>query len=118
LQTKLNAEGKVRVYVILIRVRVTARVKPATLQSLHKTATMPIFNDVLYYLSQSLPPQRQQSLSTLLLANGAVQASLSKATHVVTNTRRFEGWQGVGQNVAVVTERWVERSMVLGKMQP
>ena len=79
---------------------------------------MPIFDDVLYFVSLSLPLQRQFDLSNLLLANGATEASVDQATHIVTNTNRFEGWRRIKDNVAVVTEAWVEKSLVLGKMQP
>ena len=79
---------------------------------------MPIFTDVLYFVSPSLPEERHLEVSELLLANGGLGSALNEATHVITNTNRFEGWQTVREGVAIVTEKWVERCMVLGKMQP
>lgn len=66
---------------------------------------MPIFDEVLYHLASSFSPQRKAELSNVLEANGASPEPLSTATHVITNSNRFEGWQSVGDDVAVVTVR-------------
>jgi hypothetical protein len=79
---------------------------------------MAVFDDVLYFVSSSLPLQCRFDISNLLLNNGAVAAPLDQATHVITSTNRFDGWQIVSKAVAVVTEKWVERSIILGKVQP
>ena len=63
-----------------------------------------IFNGVSYHLSSSLPPSRAQELDVVLINNGATPAdSLATATHVVTNSNQFEGWQNVAENTLVVT---------------
>ena len=64
---------------------------------------MGIFSGVAYTLSSSLPASDQEFLSGLLDANGAVQNSLEDATHVISDTLEFEGWQSAPENVEVVT---------------
>ena len=75
-----------------------------------RKAQMLIFDSVFYHLPASLSPQRRAELSTVLDANGGQEVELrrSKLTHVVTNTNRFEGWEGVKERetVKVVTVRF------------
>lgn len=66
---------------------------------------MSIFSRVKYHLSPSLPPELQSNLSYALEANGATKVALGKATHIITDSNQFEGWQTVQDGVAVVTVR-------------
>ncbi|TFK48096.1 hypothetical protein OE88DRAFT_1685439 [Heliocybe sulcata] len=79
---------------------------------------MHVFEDVYYFLAPSLSAQRRQELATVLDANGATPVDLDQATHVITNSNNFEGRQLVGEDAAVVSDYWVDRSMVLAKKQP
>jgi len=98
---------------------------------------MPLFEDVKYYCASTLSQERSAHLALLFNANGASAASREDATHIITNEVEFEGSQTAGKAVAVVTvslrisaplilvsksgfnqEYWVERSLVLGKIQP
>ncbi|KAF6753926.1 hypothetical protein DFP72DRAFT_1127657, partial [Ephemerocybe angulata] len=80
---------------------------------------MKLFDSITFHLSPSLRHETRDLLQHVLLANGAAAAgTLGDATHVITNSNRYEGWEGVGADVAVVTEKWVERSLLLGKLQP
>ncbi|KAF9463519.1 hypothetical protein BDZ94DRAFT_1308637 [Collybia nuda] len=86
---------------------------------------MHLFSGVHYYLSSSLSSQRQAELAHVLDNNGGAQVesiSSPALTHLVANTNRYEGWQDVAAReeageLAVVTDKWVDRSMVLGKLQ-
>ncbi|THV02405.1 hypothetical protein K435DRAFT_717243 [Dendrothele bispora CBS 962.96] len=79
---------------------------------------MLLFENVKYHLSESLSSEAVARLAHVLNTNGATRAqSLQDATHVITNSNRFEGWQNIPDTITVVTEKWVDRSMVLGKPQ-
>ncbi|KAF8625140.1 hypothetical protein AX17_006918 [Amanita inopinata Kibby_2008] len=79
---------------------------------------MAIFDNVAFYLPSSLPEERREELKYVLVNNGAKEASsLTKATHIITDTNKFEGCQSVADGVAVVTDLWVERSIILDKIQ-
>lgn len=96
---------------------------------------MHLFSNVKYHLSSSLSPDEQTILTALLDANGATKDTIQNATHIITDSLEFDGWQSVGDEVEVVTvshafrrvadsqltgaqSKWVERSTVLGKCQP
>lgn len=64
---------------------------------------MHLFSNVNYHLSSSLGLDDQNALAKLLDSNGAVQVTLQEATHIITDSLEFEGWQSVGEHVAVVT---------------
>lgn len=64
---------------------------------------MAIFDGVRYYLSPSISPDQTTLLYNLLEDHGAVQEELSDASHIVTDSDRFEGWQSIEEDVAVVT---------------
>ncbi|KAI5123689.1 hypothetical protein M0805_001717 [Coniferiporia weirii] len=76
-----------------------------------------LFSDVKYALSPSFPVHRQDELAKVLDANGAVKTSLEVATHVITSTMHFEGRELTIDDVIVVTDEWVDRSIVHGKLQ-
>ena len=61
---------------------------------------------VRYFLSSSLPLDRQDDLRQVLDSNGATPAAtLKDATHIITNSHRFEGSGEVDAGVHVVTVR-------------
>jgi len=93
-----------------------------------------LFSEVRYYLSESIPADKQEELGNDLNTNGAKRVrSLDSCTHVITNSSAFEGYKEVGENVKVVSvsqivqteyvssdlsqEAWVSRSVELGKLQ-
>ena len=95
---------------------------------------MQLLASVRYLLSSSQPLDRQDDLRQVLDSNGATPAAtLKDATHIITNSHRFEGSGEVEAGVHVVTvcvacfersgrcltclyDQW-GRSLVLGKMQ-
>ena len=95
---------------------------------------MAYFDGVRFYLSSSLSDERRAELKHVLLKYGGREAkAISGATHVITDTNKFEGCQDVGRDTDVVTVRftyftsftlleplqdlWVERSIILEKSQ-
>lgn len=92
-----------------------------------------LFTDVKYAISSSFPDNRQIELEKVLDANGANKADLRQATHVVTDSLQFEGFEKVPPDTAIVSVRklnsfwqnlpelmgvkdeWVDRSIVFGK---
>ncbi|KAI0056886.1 hypothetical protein BV25DRAFT_1813329 [Artomyces pyxidatus] len=78
---------------------------------------MPLFEDVKFYCAPSFPPERQAQIAVLLDANGATASPLDQATHIITNASEYEGYQNAKEGVAVVTDSWVDRSLILGKLQ-
>ena len=64
---------------------------------------MGIFSGVAYTLSSSLRASDQKSLSELLDANGATRGPVEDATHIISDTLEFEGWQSASENAEVVT---------------
>ncbi|KIL57285.1 hypothetical protein M378DRAFT_171882 [Amanita muscaria Koide BX008] len=79
---------------------------------------MALFKDVLFCLSTSLQEQQRDELRLALIQHGAKEASaIIAATHVITDTNKFEGCQDVGTETAVVTDKWVDRSVDLDKLQ-
>lgn len=64
---------------------------------------MGIFSGVVYILSSSLRASDQEFLSGLLDANDATRSSLEDATHVISDTLEFEGWQSAPEKAEVVT---------------
>ncbi|KAJ3755591.1 hypothetical protein EV360DRAFT_85757 [Lentinula raphanica] len=83
-----------------------------------------IFNKLVIYLPSSLSAIRSRQLTDLIETHGgtvARSADDTTITHVVTNSHRFEGWQnfqGETTSRPVCTEKWLERSVILGKLQP
>ena len=67
-------------------------------------AGMQFLASVRYFLSSSLPQDRQDDLRQVLDSNGATPTStLNDATHIITNSHRFEGSGEVDAGVHVVT---------------
>ena len=81
-----------------------------------------IFETIRYVIASSIPSSRAEQLRHVLESNGATYLNQGlrdpSLTMVVTNSNRFEGWEDVSQKqgVDVVTEKWVERSLTLGKI--
>ncbi|KAK0461234.1 uncharacterized protein EV420DRAFT_1531024 [Desarmillaria tabescens] len=79
---------------------------------------MSLFQDIKYFLPSSFPEDRAAELRLGLNQNGAVAVdSMKEATHIITDTNRFECWQDVDDTVAVVKDLWVDRSLTMGKLQ-
>lgn len=84
------------------------------------------FAAIRYIIASSLPTSRADELKHVLDTNGAVYLPNglhdSSLTTVITNSNRFEGWEVVNAQrervVEVVTDQWVERSLILGRLQP
>jgi len=72
---------------------------------------MGLFSDIKYTLSSSLRADDQKLLSANLDANGATRTSLEDATHIITDTLEFEGWQSAPKNLEVVTVSGHERPL-------
>ncbi|KAJ3576641.1 hypothetical protein NP233_g274 [Leucocoprinus birnbaumii] len=106
---------------------------------------MGLFDSTRYFLTSSIPPYRQEQLEYALSKNGATKAeSIASATHVISDSMYFEGkdiverlieeakekekgeGEGEGQGeqgepkegIVVVSDYWVDRTLVLGKIQP
>ncbi|KAH7904938.1 hypothetical protein BJ138DRAFT_847927, partial [Hygrophoropsis aurantiaca] len=81
---------------------------------------MPIFDGVYYLLSPSLTPARRTDLKSILELNGALPASAksSRLSHIVTNTPNFDGARDIKEGVKVISDKWVDRSVIMGKLQP
>ncbi|KAJ7287447.1 BRCT domain-containing protein [Mycena rebaudengoi] len=80
---------------------------------------MPLFDPVRYYLPETLSSKRSSWISQALDSNGAQQAkSIDSATHIITNSSRFAGWQDLDGTAAVISDVWVERTLLLGELQP
>ncbi|KAF8512308.1 BRCT domain-containing protein, partial [Hysterangium stoloniferum] len=78
---------------------------------------MPLFDEVRYYISESLCEDTRTQLSVILNHNGAREVSIDGATHILSNTIEIEGASGVQDCAVYVTPYWVERSMELGALQ-
>ena len=93
-----------------------------------------LFASFKYHISPSFPSTRIEELRHVLERNGASscdgEAWLKEVNLVVSNSTKFEGWEDVkernerkrleggdGEEVYVVTDKWVDRSLVLGKIQ-
>jgi mediator of DNA damage checkpoint protein 1 len=92
-----------------------------------------LFASFNYHISPSFPSPRIEELKHVLDSNGASEVAasgegwLKEVNLVVTNSMRFEGWEDVKERnesrkegeaeVYIVTDKWVDRSLVLGKTQ-
>jgi mediator of DNA damage checkpoint protein 1 len=93
------------------------------------------FASFKYHISPSFPSCRIEELKHVLDCNGASEVGngegwLKEVNLVVSNSMKFEGWEEVKERnerrkageeaveeVYVVTDKWVDRSLVLGKTQ-
>ncbi|KAI9457707.1 hypothetical protein HD554DRAFT_2042292 [Boletus coccyginus] len=78
---------------------------------------MAVFDGVCYSLSPSLPPTRRNELAAVLDLNGA--APHPPYTHLISPSASHTHINATGDPaVKLVTDRWVDRSIVMGKRQP
>ncbi|KAG2065402.1 hypothetical protein BDR04DRAFT_1145402 [Suillus decipiens] len=75
---------------------------------------MAVFDDVHYVLSSSIPAEQRKELSGLLDLNGATSAP--PHTHLIALAGSHIQHEH-GGSLHVVSEMWVQRSIVLGKLQ-
>ncbi|KAI0271257.1 hypothetical protein BC834DRAFT_966777 [Gloeopeniophorella convolvens] len=78
---------------------------------------MPIFDGIKFFCTSTLSEDRRTELALLLQHNGAKSVSLEDATHIVTLADDFEGRDNVREETALVTDYWVDRSLILGRLQ-
>ncbi|KAF7361822.1 hypothetical protein MVEN_00526500 [Mycena venus] len=78
-----------------------------------------LFRGVKHYLPETLPQERRSQLTHAIESNGGETAeTIDSATHIITNSHRFQGWQDVPEGVKIVSDTWVDRTMVLGQLLP
>ncbi|KAG9311151.1 hypothetical protein JVU11DRAFT_8217 [Chiua virens] len=78
---------------------------------------MVVFDGVHYSLSQSISPARRNELTAILDLNGAT--SYPPHTHLITLPASHAHSDATNDpNLKLVTDRWVDRSVVMGKRQP
>ncbi|KAG2338757.1 hypothetical protein BDR05DRAFT_918059 [Suillus weaverae] len=75
---------------------------------------MAVFDDVHYVLSSSIPAEQRKELSGLLDLNGATSAP--PHTHLIALAGSHTQHEHAG-SLHVVSGMWVQRSIVLGKLQ-
>lgn len=65
---------------------------------------MPMFSGIAYHLSPSIPPQTRSELQRALNGNGGQEVDRpGNATHIITDTMQFEGWENVPDSIMRVT---------------
>ncbi|KAF9219682.1 hypothetical protein BS17DRAFT_788949 [Gyrodon lividus] len=81
---------------------------------------MAVFDGVRYALSPSLPPTRRHELSSILDLNGATNAP--PHTHLValaaSHAHNNHDVHKSNPTLKIVSDRWVDRSVIMGKIQP
>lgn len=75
---------------------------------------MAVFDGVHYVISSSIPAEERKELSGLLDLNGATGAP--PHTHLIALAGSHTQHEHIG-SLHVVSEVWVQRSIVLGKRQ-
>ncbi|KAF7970484.1 hypothetical protein HWV62_23847 [Athelia sp. TMB] len=63
---------------------------------------MTLFDNATYHLAETLSSDAHARLASLLSVNGALVASVGEATHVITDSAVFEGWEGVTGHVVTL----------------
>ncbi|KAI6000797.1 BRCT domain-containing protein [Pisolithus albus] len=81
---------------------------------------MAVFDGVHYILSPSLPPSRRHELASILDLNGATSAG--PHTHLIALGGSYshhdkQPVESTNANLKVVSDKWVDRSIVMGKIQ-
>ncbi|KIK27824.1 hypothetical protein PISMIDRAFT_7822 [Pisolithus microcarpus 441] len=81
---------------------------------------MAVFDGVHYILSPSLPPSRRHELASILDLNGAT--SVGPHTHLIALGGSYshhdkQPVESANTNLKVVSDKWVDRSIVMGKIQ-
>jgi len=81
---------------------------------------MAVFDGVRYILSSSLPPSRRHELASILDLNGAT--TTGPHTHLIAlggsySHKHNQGEESANSALKVVSDKWVDRSIVMGKPQ-
>ena len=82
-----------------------------------------LFVSITYYIVPSFSLNGIEELDAVLQEYGGSRAEGGlkdrKLTTVIANSPRWEGWEEVREDsrIDVVTDKWVERSVVLGNLQ-
>ncbi|KAI0029197.1 hypothetical protein K488DRAFT_56969 [Vararia minispora EC-137] len=79
---------------------------------------MPLFENVRFFCAPSLGVDYCIALAQLLTANKGTAVPLSEATHIISSTVDFDGRQEVADGALIVSDLWVQRSLVLGRVMP
>ena len=82
----------------------------------------PLFDGVVYCISETIPDDQRAQLSQVLGENGAMAKGINdpELTHFVTPTLPLESFVEAppkDSKAHCVTPRWVERSVILGSLQ-
>ena len=94
---------------------------------------MPIFEGIKFFCTSTLSENRRLDLTSSLDRNGAKAVPLEEATHIITLSLDYEGQDRAKGGSVTVTVRflsfallrvdvrvqdyWVERSLILGRLQ-
>ncbi|KAJ7901920.1 hypothetical protein B0H14DRAFT_3723932 [Mycena olivaceomarginata] len=77
-----------------------------------------LFSGVKFYIPETLSQERSSQLTHAIESNGGERAdTIQSATHIITNSHRFQGWQDA-EDVTTVSDFWVDRTMILGQLLP
>jgi hypothetical protein len=97
---------------------------------------MSIFDGIKFFCTSTLSEKRKADLTLLLVHNGAQPVPLEEATHIITLSLDYEGQDNAKKGSFTITVRlsfetlnmhlpinhilkdyWVDRSLILGKLQ-
>jgi hypothetical protein len=62
-----------------------------------------LFKDITFYVTPSFLPQRLDTLTKYLTANGGEKSSIEEASHIIADSIRFEGRANVKKDAVVVS---------------
>ncbi|KAF8841436.1 hypothetical protein BDN67DRAFT_980341 [Paxillus ammoniavirescens] len=82
---------------------------------------MAVFDGIHYTLSPSVPPTRRHELSSILDLNGATNAPPHTHLVALAGSHSFNDKPSADQpnaTLKIVSDRWVDRSVIMGKIQP
>jgi hypothetical protein len=82
---------------------------------------MAVFDGIHYTLSPSVPPTRRHELSSILDLNGATNAPPHTHLVALAGSHSLNDKLSADQpnaTLKIVSDRWVDRSVVMGKIQP
>ncbi|KAI0246563.1 hypothetical protein BJV78DRAFT_1253485 [Lactifluus subvellereus] len=78
---------------------------------------MSIFDGIKFFCTSALSEERKVDLTLLLEHNGAQPVPLEEATHIITLSLDYEGQDNAKEGSFTVTDYWVDRSLILGRLQ-
>jgi hypothetical protein len=64
---------------------------------------MHLFSNVKYHASSTLSLDDLNIIESILDANGAAMVALAAATHIISTSLEFDGWQNAEKDVVIVT---------------